>query len=53
MEMPTTVEEQTAIASALSAMDAELEALSAQLAKARHLKQGLMQQLLTGKVRLV
>ncbi|HQF53571.1 MAG TPA: restriction endonuclease subunit S [Fibrobacteria bacterium] len=45
--------EQTAIAAVLSDMDAELEALEAKLEKARQVKQGMMQQLLTGKVRLV
>lgn len=46
-------EEQTAIASVLSDMDTELEALEGKLDKARQVKQGMMQQLLTGKVRLV
>ena len=45
--------EQTAIAEVLSDMDADLAALGARLAKARAVKQGMMQQLLTGKVRLV
>jgi len=48
-----TVPEQTAIAAIFSDMDAELAALEAKLAKARQLKQGMMQELLTGKVRLV
>jgi type I restriction enzyme S subunit len=47
------VEEQTAIASVLSDMDAEIEALEARLAKTRLLKQGVMQELLTGRTRLV
>jgi type I restriction enzyme S subunit len=47
------VEEQTAIAALLSDMDAELAALEAKLAKARDLKQGMMQELLTGRIRLV
>jgi type I restriction enzyme, S subunit len=47
------VEEQTAIAAILSEMDAEIAALEAKLSKARHLKQGMMQQLLTGRIRLV
>jgi type I restriction enzyme S subunit len=33
-------------------MDAELAALEAKLAKARQLKQGMMQELLTGRIRL-
>lgn len=45
--------EQTAIAEILSDMDSELAALEAKLAKARQLKQALMQQLLTGKIRLI
>ncbi len=44
--------EQTRIAGILSDMDAELEALEVQLAKARQVKQGMMQVLLTGKIRL-
>ncbi|MFB0599127.1 restriction endonuclease subunit S [Aeromonas hydrophila] len=46
------VEEQTAIATILSDMDNELQALTQKLEKARALKQGMMQQLLTGKIRL-
>lgn len=46
-------EEQSAIATILADMDAELAALEAKLAKARHLKQGMMQELLTGRIRLV
>jgi type I restriction enzyme S subunit len=45
--------EQTAIATILSDMDAEIIALEAKLAKARQLKQGMMQELLTGRIRLV
>lgn len=47
------LEEQTAIASVLSSMDDEIFALEVQLQKARHLKQGMMQELLTGRIRLV
>lgn len=47
------VAEQTAIAAVLSDMDAELCALEAKLAKARKLKLGMMQELLTGRIRLV
>lgn len=47
------VKEQTAIAEVLSDMDADLAALDAQAAKARAVKQGMMQELLTGRVRLV
>ena len=48
-----TLSEQTAIAAILCDMDAEIDALVAQLAKARSLKQGMMQELLTGSIRLV
>ncbi len=45
--------EQTAIAAVLSDMDAELAALEARRDKTRNLKQAMMQELLTGKTRLV
>jgi len=45
--------EQTAITSVLSDMDTEITALEARLAKTRDLKQGMMQELLTGRIRLV
>ncbi len=45
--------EQTAIAAVLSDMDAELAALDARRDKIRDLKQAMMQELLTGKTRLV
>jgi type I restriction enzyme S subunit len=48
-----TLPEQSAIATVLSDLDAEVEALEAKLAKARQIKQGMMQELLTGRVRLV
>lgn len=51
--MPTTTEEQTAIATILTDMDAELAELETRLAKTRQLKQGMMQELLTGRIRLV
>lgn len=50
---PPTLEEQQAIVSILSDMDAELFALEARRAKTRDLKQAMMQELLTGRVRLV
>ncbi|MDD2465742.1 MAG: restriction endonuclease subunit S [Desulfobulbus sp.] len=46
-------EEQTAIAAILSAMDAEIAALETKLAKTRQLKQGMMHNLLTGRIRLL
>lgn len=50
---PKSLSEQERIARILSDMDAELEALEQQLAKARQIKQGMMQELLTGRVRLI
>ncbi len=51
--IPSSLSEQRAIASVLTAMDDELTALEAKKAKCVVLKQGMMQQLLTGKIRLV
>lgn len=45
--------EQTAITTVLSNLDAELSALEARLDKTRALKQAMMQELLTGKTRLI
>lgn len=45
--------EQTAIANVLSSMDKEIETLNTKLEKYRNLKTAMMQQLLTGKIRLV
>ena len=45
--------EQSAIAEILSDMDSEIAALEGKLSKARHVKVGMMQALLTGRVRLV
>ena len=45
--------EQTAIAQVLSDMDAEIATLEARRDKTRAIKQGMMQQVLTGRVRLV
>src|SRR5690606_5969296 len=47
------ISEQERIATILSDMDAELEALEQKLSKARQIKQGMMQELLTGRIRLV
>ena len=47
------LKEQTAIATVLSDMDAEFAALEARRDKTRALKQGMMQELLTGRIRLV
>ena len=45
--------EQTAIAAVLTDMDAELAALEQRRDKTRALKQGMMQELLTGRIRLI
>jgi len=53
LAVPPTKAEQTAIAEVLSDMDAELAALEQRRDKTRALKQGMMQELLTGRTRLV
>jgi type I restriction enzyme S subunit len=53
LRIPPSKAEQTAIANVLSDMDAEIATLETKLAKYRTLKTGMMQQLLTGKIRLV
>lgn len=53
LNAPVSLEEQTAIASVLSSMDDEISALEAKKAKYEQIKQGMMQQLLTGIIRLV
>ncbi|RQT03272.1 restriction endonuclease subunit S [Burkholderia contaminans] len=54
LEIPfPSIEEQTAIAEVLFDMDSEVAALEAQRDKTRLLKQGMMQELLTGKTRLI
>ena len=51
--IPSTMEEQKAIAQILSDMDAEIEALETKWDKYKAIKQGMMQELLTGKTRLI
>lgn len=51
--LPPTIAEQKAIAEALSEMDSDIAALENKLTKYRQVKQGMMQQLLTGKIRLM
>jgi len=53
INVPKTIQEQTAIASNLSDMDAEIEALEQKLNKYKAIKQGMMHELLTGRIRLV
>ena len=45
-------EEQTAIAEVLLSADRQIDLLETEVTKARQIKQGMMQQLLTGKIRL-
>lgn len=51
--VPPTVSEQTAIANILSDCDSEIAALEEKRDKYKEIKQGMMQQLLTGKIRLI
>ena len=53
LPLPPTIPEQTAIASVLTDMDAELAALEQRREKTRALKQAMMQELLTGRTRLL
>lgn len=53
IKLPKDIKEQQAIAQILSDMDSEIAALEQQLQKTQALKQGMMQELLTGKTRLV
>ena len=53
IHVPLDCSEQAAIATILSDMDTELAALESRLAKARQIKQGMMQELLTGRIRLL
>jgi len=51
--LPPTKKEQEAIAITISDMEAEIAGLEAKLVKARQVKAGMMQELLTGRTRLV
>ena len=51
--IPSLLSEQQAIAHVLSDMDDELETLEAELEKLNHMKRGMMQELLTGRIRLI
>ena len=51
--VPSSLPEQQAIASVLTSMDNELSALEAKRKKYEQIKQGMMQQLLTGRIRLL
>lgn len=53
VDVPSEKSEQSAIATILFDMDTEIASLESRLEKTRQLKQGMMQELLTGRVRLV
>ena len=53
VRLPNNEIEQEAVASVLSDMDAEIDALGEKLEKARKIKAGMMHNLLTGTIRLV
>lgn len=53
VNVPESEKEQKAIASVLAAMDEELKTLDQKLAKARRIRRGMMQELLTGRIRLI
>jgi type I restriction enzyme, S subunit len=50
---PSTKAEQEKIATTIADMNSEIATLEVKLAKARNLKQGMIQELLTGRIRLV
>jgi type I restriction enzyme S subunit len=51
--LPIETAEQTAIFTVLSDMDSEIESLETKLNKTRQIKQGMMSELLTGRIRLI
>ena len=51
--LPPTTKEQDAISEVLNDMNTEITALKTKLTKTRQIKQGMMQQLLTGRIRLI
>jgi len=51
--LPPTLEEQKAIATTLTEFDEEIKKLEEKLEKYKQIKQGMMEQLLTGKIRLI
>jgi len=53
IDLPKDENERRAIAGVLCDMDVEIQTLEARLTKARAVKEGMMQNLLTGRVRLV
>jgi len=53
ISFPSTKKEQNRIAAILSDMDAEISTLETKLAKHKLIKQAMMQNLLTGRIRLI
>ena len=53
VSIPESIEEQNAIAEVLLSMDIETAALGEKMSKVQNIKQGMMQELLTGRIRLV
>ncbi|MDN6655509.1 MAG: restriction endonuclease subunit S, partial [Bifidobacterium crudilactis] len=53
VQMPTSIDEQSAISRVLRDVDDEIAALERRLESARAIRQGMMQELLTGRTRLV
>lgn len=53
LPIPPTIAEQSAIAEVLDDMENDIEVFESKLQKLRQLKTGMMQQLLTGKIRLI
>lgn len=53
INFPMDLSEQTAIATLIGDMEAEISALESRLVKARQIKQSMMQELLTGRIRLI
>lgn len=53
IQLPTDLVEQKAIANILSEIDSEIESLQIKMSKMKYIKTGMMQELLTGKTRLI
>lgn len=53
VSLPPTIEEQRAISDNISDIDSDITTHEAKLSKARLIKQGMMQELLTGRIRLI
>ena len=53
LSLPINLQEQIAISNVLSDMDLEIEELEQKLEKHKKIKQGMMQELLSGRIRLV